>query len=301
MRIAHINNVAGVSSSLAKYQRKRGHEADVFVFNRTIHNQFGGNLISYRWNLQRKKSVIEKLRPYDVWHYHYPFGSLKKLLEKGLDERVYLKHYHGSDIRGMYDDDFCIVSTPDLLRYARNGKWLPNPIDLEEIESIQEMSNIVDKGNVLRVAHYPYYQVYKEQDYHTEVLADLQNQGKIDVIKILGVPHRRSLEIISSCDIVVGKILPRIGWFGKTELEGMALSKPVMAYVSDDLYEKYKPPIFRTTVQTFRKDIESIILDGPERESLGKRAAAYINEHHSADNLIEKLDGYYQKIYRKPR
>jgi hypothetical protein len=55
MRIAHINNVAGVSSSLAKYQRKRGHESDVFIFDRTIHNQFGGNQISYRWNLQRKK------------------------------------------------------------------------------------------------------------------------------------------------------------------------------------------------------------------------------------------------------
>ena len=32
--------------------------------------------------LAKEKSVIEKLRPYDVWHYHYPFGSLKKLLEK---------------------------------------------------------------------------------------------------------------------------------------------------------------------------------------------------------------------------
>ena len=33
---------------------------------------------------------------------------------------------------------------------------------------------------------------------------------------------------ISTCDIVVGKILPSIGWIGKFELEAMALGKPVM-------------------------------------------------------------------------
>ena len=38
-----------------------------------------------------------------------------------------------AEILGRYDNDFCLVSTPDLLQYSPNGKWLPTPIDIAEI------------------------------------------------------------------------------------------------------------------------------------------------------------------------
>ena len=34
MRIAHVNNTAGIASILCRHQRLSGSEADVFVFNR---------------------------------------------------------------------------------------------------------------------------------------------------------------------------------------------------------------------------------------------------------------------------
>ena len=43
------------------------------------------------------------------------------------------------------------------------------------------------------------------------------------------MPHLLALNKMSECDIIIGKILPNIGWFGKFELEGMALGKPVIA------------------------------------------------------------------------
>lgn len=39
------------------------------------------------------------------------------------------------------------------------------------------------------------------------------------------MPHLEVLRILSTCDIVVGKILLGIGWFGKFELEGMAFGQ----------------------------------------------------------------------------
>jgi hypothetical protein len=119
MRIAHINNIAGVVSTFAEYQKK-GHTVDIFIFNKLIYNQFGGIKINYlslisRWKLKRVK------KNYEVWHYHYPYGSLKRRLEKQNDGKVYLKHYHGDDIRGKRDDDYCLVSSPDLLQYTPNG------------------------------------------------------------------------------------------------------------------------------------------------------------------------------------
>ena len=100
MKIAHINNTSGIASILSTFQKKQGHEVDVFVFNKLILNQFGGIMINYksplaRWNLLRKLQ-----REYDIWHYHYPYGSLKRSLEGRNKGKTYLKHYHGDDIRG---------------------------------------------------------------------------------------------------------------------------------------------------------------------------------------------------------
>ena len=125
MKIAHINNTSGIASILSTFQKKQGHEVDVFVFNKLIFNQFGGIMINYksplvRWNLLRKLQ-----REYDIWHYHYPYGSLKRSLEGGETRvKTYLKHYHGDDIRGKKDTDFCLVSTPDstgLTHQMENG------------------------------------------------------------------------------------------------------------------------------------------------------------------------------------
>ena len=68
----------------------------------------------------------------------------------------------------------------------------------------------------------------------------------------------------------MGKILPTIGWIGRFELEGMALGKPVIAYVSDELYEKYRPPVHRTTPETLKQDLEYLIEKSDYREQLAK-------------------------------
>jgi hypothetical protein len=46
-----------------------------------------------------------------------------------------------------------------------------------------------------------------------------------------------------------------MGWFSTFEQAGMVLEILDIAYVSNKLYEKYKPPIYRTTKDTFEKDL----------------------------------------------
>jgi glycosyltransferase involved in cell wall biosynthesis len=293
MRIAHINNISGVASIIAKQQRKEGHNIEVFVFNKIIYKQFGGTKFNYYLPLSRWK-FFRRLNEYDIWHYHYPYGSLKRSLDRRHKDKIYLKHYHGNDIRGMYDDDFCVVSTPDLLQYAPNGKWLPNPIDLIELESIIPLNQ--KQTRITKIAHYPYYQNYDSNDYYTTVLSEIGNEKKSEVVRISNLSHIKTLETISSCDIVIGKILPDVGWFGKFELEGMALGKPVITYVSDELYEKYKPSVYRTTENTFKRDLEGLIEDIAERDRLCKEGQAYIKKYHSMEVIFKALNEYYRKI-----
>ena len=301
MKIAHINNISGIASIIAKEQRKHGHDVDIFVFNKMIYSQFGGIMVNYkspfaRWNL------FKKLKEYEVWHYHYPYGSLKKTLERQNKEKIYLKHYHGSDLRGKYDKDFCLVSTPDLLQYSPNGKWLPTPIDIAEINeraysSLQMIDGILEDRGQVRIAHYPYYKNFQSTDYYTNTLLKLASEKKCKIVEILRLPHSQALQAINSCDIVIGKILPDVGWFGKFELEGMALGKPVITYVSDKLYEEYKPPIYRTTKESFKYDLEKLLEDTSERQRLGKEGLDYIRKFHSVEAVAKTVQESYNLLH----
>jgi hypothetical protein len=199
MKIAHINNISGIASIIAKEQRNHGHDVDIFVFNKMVHSQFGGIMVNYkspfaRWNL------FKKLKEYEVWHYHYPYGSLKKCLERQNKEKVYLKHYHGSDLRGKYDNDFCLVSTPDLLQYSPNGKWLPTPIDIAEMNeraysSLQMIDGTLENRGQVRIAHYPYYKNFQSTDYYTNTLLKLGSEKKCKIVEICGFPTARPCKL----------------------------------------------------------------------------------------------------------
>jgi glycosyltransferase involved in cell wall biosynthesis len=104
------------------------------------------------------------------------------------------------------------------------------------------------------------------------------------------------LATISTCDIVVGKILPSIGWIGKFDLEAMALGKPVIGFVSDELYEKYKPPLYRTTKESFWADLEALLEDKNERDRLAVEGPAHIQENYNVQDIVKTLQTYYDNI-----
>lgn len=291
MRIAHVGNTAGVGSILAAAQRAKGHEADVFVFDDATETQFGGTRVNYH-SLVQRWSFFRRLKGYDVWHYHYPFGSLKANLENRRQGKIFLKHYHGDDLRGKREEGLCAVSTPDLLQFAPAGVWVPTPVDFAEIDSVKP----ADASGVLKVAHYPYYEGKQTPDYYSAAFASLKEKGLCQVERIAGMPHKDALAALAKCDVVVGKILPGIGWFGKFELEGMALGKPAIAYVSDELYEKYRPPVFRTTAETFEQDLAGLLRDENERWRLSREGAAYVRQNHDSARVLAIVEECYHRL-----
>lgn len=296
MHIAHIGNISGVASILAKEQQQHlmGHTADVFVFDDLTKDRFGGIKVNYNSFIEKNLFYI-KLKFYDIWHYHYPYGSLFSYLKKHHKKKIFLKHYHGSDLRdsGNLDTDFCLVATPDLLKYAPNAKWLPNPIDIDELKVFNDLSNLPRENEIPLISHYPYYINRPETDYFSSALHDVETRRIASVTRIINFNHKETLERIANSDIVLGKIMPDVGWFGKFELEGMALGKPVLAYVSDELYEIYKPPIFRTTKETFKKDLLYLIDNPSERKRLSLEGKQYIKKNHDSEIVIKKLFEYY--------
>lgn len=307
--IAHIGTIGGVSVSLAAEQRRRGHTVTAaFCFDDMLHRQYGGMMINYSkftafrgekkihplWWLDRRRmyGILEKS---DIWHYHYPYGALKEDIESRAKGHRLVRHYHGDDIRGKRDDGYCLVATPDLLAYAPNGVWVPNPVD---VDSIARFRKPFEPGEVPKVAHYPHYKNYGADlcpNYYN-ALYEVEEEGKCKVVEVLRMEYSKALELVSQCDIVMGKILPTIGWFGRFELEGMALGKPVVAFVSDELYEKHRPPVHRTTKETLKQDLEALIGDHARQRQLSAAGAGYVAEMHSTQNVCRTLDRCYERI-----
>jgi glycosyltransferase involved in cell wall biosynthesis len=75
----------------------------------------------------------------------------------------------------------------------------------------------------------------------------------------------------------------------------LALGKPVIAHVSDELFDKYKPPIFRTTAENFKRDLVTLLKDVRERKRLGIEGLRYV-QNHSVKRVEEKLQKYYDSI-----
>ena len=151
MKIAHINNTSGLGTKISKEQeRKYGHQTKVFVFSDIVYKQFGGQKYNFNSRFSKFK-FFNEIKNFDVWHYHYPYGSLKSSLEKKKNKnnnKILIKHYHGSDLRGKFEDEQCFVSTPDLLKFAPNGIWIPIAIDVDEIlknDKIHKKKNNEDR------------------------------------------------------------------------------------------------------------------------------------------------------------
>jgi hypothetical protein len=110
------------------------------------------------------------------------------------------------------------------------------------------------------------------------------------------MPYQEALQAVSKCDIIMGKILPTIGWFGRFELEGMALGRPVVAYMSDALYEKRRPPVCRTTKDTLKQDLAALISDHWEQRRLSEAGLCYVTEKHDTPKVCQTLERCYDRL-----
>lgn len=141
-RILHVWDQAGVACTLAKYQRKLGHNADVikrdgfdtfgimdFYGEKTFKTLIGRGFL---------KLAMKYAENYEIIHIH-DLIKLVPLIRKKYPDKTIILHYHGSLLRNTSADkrfdaeskvDKILVSTPDLTKFV-DGTYLHNPVDIE--------------------------------------------------------------------------------------------------------------------------------------------------------------------------
>jgi glycosyltransferase involved in cell wall biosynthesis len=189
------------------------------------------------------------------------------------------------------------VSTPDLLEFIPKSVLLPQPIDMRRFESMKE-SMVKEKSSnrIIKVAHAPSNRKMKGTQYVEEAITTLQASGySIELLLVENISYEEALNKCANADIVVDQLL--IGSYGQYSVEMMALGKPVICYLRDDLVQHYGPdlPIINANPSNIIEILKNLIDRKSDWGSIGQQGVRYVEENHDSRVIAKKLMETYKK------
>lgn len=245
MKILHVNNIADISWTFSRAQRKMGLQSDVLVFSLSPYGFQGDFMFSQNPIVSRFLFLkfLNFFLDYSIYHFH--FGSFLPHfsdipLWKLIDKKVFV-HYHGSDIRGRrrflpkFFVNRLFVSTPDLLEFAQEAVWVPNPVILENFPFVGCKTN----NRSIKIVHAPSSRMRKGSRDIMKAVKELRRSGyDVELVLIEKVPHKLALEYYKQADIAIDQV--KIGWYGMFAIECMALEN-LFVYTLEKIWNHICP------------------------------------------------------------
>jgi glycosyltransferase involved in cell wall biosynthesis len=262
----------------------------------------------------RAAFTARALRDYDIIHFN--FGqSLITLRAAGrvLNELPLLKRagitilvtFQGCDVRPQADcfctqehcraedryrapnaarflryADRCFHLNPDLRRWLPGSRFLPYAsVDLATVGSPAELP----PADVVRIAHAPSNREVKGTAHVIAAVEQLRADGVAVALDLIeGVSREEVLKRVAAADVVVDQLL--IGWYGGFAVEAMALRKPVVCHILEQVPEDNpfgdELPIVRATPATLLERLRELVLDRDLRVRLGAEGRQFCELRH---------------------
>lgn len=301
MRILHIENIAGVPARLARTQNELGHVAHVLetwrrpgskiVFPHDFENYYEGASIP----IKMLRTVL-MARKYDIVHLHG--GIARKRVDIPAIKRLWkiplVVHFHGSETRmgyGLHRQhliDAKIVATPDLLEYHPNAHYIPNSIDLMDLQP---------KGGtkIIHIASNPELK-------GTERIRRALNGLDVDAAFHTNISHDEALGLIAESDILIDELPPSPirGRVNLIALEAMAMGKTVISALDPELaeYYPYCPIIPARNEEELRAVVKELIENPQTIIETGLAGQKYVAASHDPVKVTREIIGIYEEIMR---
>lgn len=268
--------------------------------------------------------ALKALMKYDVYHSHYGYSLLPFNLDVPLIttlNKSLFAEFHGSDLRFVFKDvhyDYYNVELPSdeirkrvqkrLLKLLRHSKG----IILHDAELIEHLPKTDLPVYIvpLRVDLSKFSPAYPNQDKKKPIVVHAPSKrstkgtdkilralesvtGEFELILVENKTQEEAIEIYKQADIIIDQI--SVGTYGVFAIEAMALGKPVITYISDEMRESLPEslPIVSADFDSLPKIMEELIQNGEKRFALGMAGRKYAERYH--DNV--KIAGQLAKIY----
>lgn len=327
MKIVHApTEIAGQMGALCKALRKKGHSVAGFNCFHTYLSYKGDIINTDAWELLKEFNFL--VNNADLFHFHnantflQDFEDLPLLKEKG---KKMVMHHWGSDVRTVemvkklnpypleptyYSDeeihrqltilsnyiDTAIVQDYEAYHYVKDyyKKVFVLPLACN-IEDFQAVYPSVTTTTPL-IVHAPTNRKFKGSDYVDKATQAIRDKGNFTYKLVEKMSHSDALSIYQKADIIVDQLL--VGTYGMFSVEAMAMGKPVVAFIREDVRAKLPKdlPIVQATPETLSDVLLELVKDPKRRYELGKAGRKYVETYHSADRVANELLEIYKQL-----
>ena len=308
LRVVHCPvNFAGIPWQNVLALRRKGVDARLIVFNRELRHpeadwslDRSGGL--FRQQLAQWRALARLLPRTDVFHFYFGLTLVPKSLQFPILRATGKKsvfHYLGSDIRGKSPEqlayrkraDAQIVGSFDALRWVPEAEMIPPGLDLRPFTPVPPS----DRERPI-VVHAPSDRGKKGTEY--VIAACEQLPVELDIVERL--PHEEASERYRRADIVVDQL--NAGWHGVFALEAMALGKPVVVRLKQEVVDQAeraygtKVPLVPATKESLVDALRPLVESPALRREIGAASRAYVERVHDIDKIADRLVDLYARL-----
>ena len=337
MRVLHCpTNISGQMWEYAQGLKALEIEADVLTFSQhpffykddiCLNLPLESVVWKRRWKLAR--NFWDVVRRYDIIHFHFGGTLLPRYLDLPLLRLLGKKmvmNYWGSEIRlkriamennpyyptenHLGDDDkkarrlqqvsrhikVAVVADYELYAYVApyfEQVWIiPQAINTE---TLQPAFPQTDKHAPV-VVHAPSRKDIKGTHYIEKAVSRLKKRYQFEFRLLHKMTNQEVRNALKEADIVVDQLL--LGAYGIASVEAMALGKPVLCYIRDDLIDKYPKdlPIVNANPDTIEQELEKLLSNPQLRAEIGERSRMFVERYHDSRAVARKLIKLYEAL-----
>ncbi|WP_372814304.1 glycosyltransferase [Paenibacillus sp.] len=327
MKIFHGTiEIAGQMGILSGEQKKRGHLAAGYNI---FHSYLGykDHLVNTNPD-EIQKTHKHIVNFFDQFHFHYAtsllpdYQDLEIIKHKG---KKMIMHHWGNDIRfhdrarvhnpyvytgdspanevihhrltriSRYVDE-AIVQDYEVYAYAqpyyKKVHVVPISIDLTPIVPFYP------KNDVKRplILHAPTNPEFKGTMAIEAAIQELQKSYSFEYRRIQHLNHEEAIRLYREADLIVDQI--RCGSYGLLSVEAMALGKPVIAYIRNDIVAQFPSqlPIMNANPDNVLTAIQSFLENPALRVERGLQGREYAEKYHAKEVVVDRLEQIYDNL-----
>lgn len=332
MKIFHGTiEIAGQMGILCGELKRRGHIASGY---NVFHSYLGykEHLINTNF-IELQQSCKHLINFYDLFHFHYNSSILPNLKdlavirEKG---KKVIMHHWGNDVRFH---DKARVNNPHVYtgdsppnevmhrRLTQVSKYVDEAI-VQDYEVYDYVEPYYKKVHVVPIAidlkpfephlpskdvkrplvlHAPTNPAFKGTEAVEAAITDLQKTHDFEYRRIERLNHEQAIQLYRAADVIVDQL--RCGSYGLLSVEAMALGKPVIAYLRDDVASKFPAelPIINANPYTVEAALRQVLEQPDLRVELGERGRAYAEKYHAKERVVDQLEEIYGNLNSSKR
>ncbi len=131
-----------------------------------------------------------------------------------------------------------------------------------------------------------------------DAVKKLKEKFDFEFSVIENMEHEQAMQQLAKANIVIDQLI--LGAFGTISLEGMALGKPTVCYLTKELENKLPGiPLVNASPDTIYSVLETLLANPAMRNEIGIRSRKYVEEFHDADKISLQLKNIYEEILQK--